>query len=572
MLATVRRFAAAFALFAVIVAGIACEAPRAVDPKAGGPKLVVLLMVDQMRGDFVDRYGFQWTSGLRRLVDQGAWYSRAAFPYATTVTCVGHATVSTGAVPATHGIVGNSWFDREAGRSTSCTGTSEATTISYGAPVGGGHSPWRLLVPTLSDELRAQKGTPGRVVTMSIKERTAIMMAGHQADAAVWFNGTAGNFVTSSVYTSAPVPFVAAAVAKRPLSADHGKVWTPTLPPQSYLYAEEGAGEKPGSYWTSRFPHELKGKSGAPDAQFYDAWANSPFADEYLGYLATEAVDALKLGQGDTTDFLGVSFSVLDAVGHDFGPTSHEAQDIMVRVDRTIGNLLAHLDRTVGAGNYVVALTGDHGASPIPEQAVALGLGGGRLDVAEVRNAATSALAAAFDAGKAGKYELRFQGGELIFEPPVLEKLRQNRAAAGAVAAAVRAVPGVAAVYFGDDLPLAVAAGDPVARAVLASRYPGRSGDMTVVPRPYWLFVTADGSPQPGSATSHGTPYAYDQRVPVILFGAGIAPGEYLANATPADVAPTLAHLCGVTLPRADGRVLFEALAPARRAAGAGGR
>lgn len=571
MLATPRRSAAALALVAVLVAGIACEAPRVADSRAGGPKLVVLLVADQMRGDFVERYGFQWTGGLRRLVDRGAWFSRAAYPYAATSTCVGHATISTGAVPATHGIVGNSWFDREAGRSTSCTGTSEATTISYGAPVGGGHSPSRLLVPTLSDELRAQKGKPGRVVTMSIKERTAIMFAGHRADAVLWFNGTAGNFVTSSAYTSAPVPFVAAALAKRPLSADHDKVWTPSLPAERYLYTDDGLGEKPAGYWTSRFPHELKGKGGTPDAQFYDAWANSPFADDYLGYLATEAVDALKLGQGETTDVLGVSFSVLDAVGHDFGPTSHEVQDVMVRLDRTIGSLLDHLDRTVGAGNYVVALAGDHGASPIPEQTVALGLGGGRLDVAEVRNAATNALAAAFDAGKAGKagkYEVRFQGGELIFEPPVLEQLRQNRAAAGAVAAAVRAVPGVAAVYFGDDLPLAVAAGDPVARALLASRYPGRSGDMAVVPRPYWLFVTADGSPQPGSATSHGTPYAYDQRVPVVLFGARVKPGEYLQAATPADVAPTLAYLCGITLPRADGRVLAEAVEPSAGPAG----
>ncbi len=565
MLATTRRFAVVFALIAVLVAGIACEAPPAADSKAAGPKLVVLLVVDQLRGDYVERYGSQWTSGLRRLVDRGAWFSRAAFPYAATATCVGHATVSTGAVPATHGIVGNSWFDRAAGRSTSCTADPEAQTISYGEPVAGGHSPWRLLVPTLADELRAQQAAPGRVVAISMKERAAIMPAGHRADAVVWFNGTAGNFVTSSAYTTEKVPFVTDALARRPVTADHGKVWTRTLPESSYLYTDDGLGEKPGRYWTSRFPHELKGKDGAPDSQFYSTWSSSPFADEYLGYLAVSAVDALKLGQGETKDFLSISFSVLDAVGHNFGPTSHEAQDVMIRVDRTIGSLLDHLDRTVGAANYVVALAGDHGASPIPQQAAALGLGGGRLDVAEVRNAATNALTAALGRGK---YEVRFQGGELIFEAPVLARLRQNRAAVDAVLASVRAVPGVAAAYFGDDLPLAAAAGDPVARAMFASRHLERSGDLAVLAKPYWLFVTADGTPQPGSATGHGTAYAYDQRVPVILFGARIKPGEYLQAATPADIAPTLAYLCGVTLPRADGRVLAEAVEPAARAAG----
>lgn len=562
MSAPTRRLAAAFSVALLVPAAVAYAAP------APPPRLVVLLVVDQMRGDFVERYGFQWNAGLRRLVDEGAWFREAAYPYAVTSTCVGHATISTGAFPASHGIVGNSWFDRAAGRSTSCTADPAVTTISYGAPVSGGHSPWRLLVPTLSDELRAQQGTPGRVATISLKERTAIMMAGHRADAVMWFNATAGSFVTSSAYAAAPVSFVADALARRPIAADHGKVWTRTLPEPSYLYSDDGLGEKPGSYWSARFPHELKGKSGAPDGQFYDAWTKSPYADEYLGYLAVSAIDALKLGQGTTTDFLGVSFSVLDSVGHQFGPTSHEAQDVLVRLDRTIGGLLAHLDRTVGAGRYVVALAGDHGASPIPEQAAALGLGGGRLDVTGLREAVAAALETAVGPGK---YEARFQGAEFIFEPRVRDRMEHDRAVVEAVRAAVRAVPGVAAAYFVTDLPAAAAAGDPVARALLANNYPGRSGDLAVVPKPYWLFVTADGTPQPGSATSHGTPYGYDQRVPVILFGSGVKPGEYLSDATPADIAPTLARLCGITLARRDGRVLAEALS-VREARAAGPR
>jgi arylsulfatase A-like enzyme len=237
-------------------------------------------------------------------------------------------------------------------------------------------------------------------------------------------------------------------------------------------------------------------------------------------------------------------------------------QDIMIRVDRTIGTILAHLDRTVGAGRYVVAFSADHGASPIPQQAAALGLDAGRLDVGAIRETASKALATALGPGQ---YAVRVQGGELILDPAVAEKLRRNPAAVEGVISALRAIPGVAAAYFGADLEAHTAAGDPLARATLLSFYPGRSGDIVVVPKPYWLFVSADGTPQPGSATSHGTAYSYDQRVPLMFLGAGIKPGEYLAAASPADIAPTLAFLCGVTLPRADGSVLADAIAPANR-------
>ena len=551
MRSVIRRAFAAAVLVLGTAAAYAAPAPP--------PKLVVLIVVDQMRGDYVARYGFQWTGGLRRLVDGGAWFRRAAYPYLTTVTCVGHATVSTGALPRTHGIVGNSWFDRESGRSVTCTADPKRTNVSYAAPVGGGESPWRLQTATLSDELRAQMPVPARVVTMSIKERTAIMLAGDRADAVTWFNPAAGGFVTSSAYTSAPVPFVAAFAKANPVTADFGKSWTRSLPENQYLYADAGVGEKPAAYWSAEFPHALKAKGDTPDGQFFEAWESSPFSDDYLGRLAIASVDALKLGQGSGTDFLGISFSALDLVGHDFGPASHEVQDTLVRLDRTLGALLAHLDRTVGAGNYVVAFTADHGAAPIPEQASAAAIDAGRLDSATVRQAAQKALEAAF---RPGEYPVRSQYSDLILPPDVVEKLRRDPRATDDVLRAIRAVPGVGAAFLAEQLDSHAAAGDRDARAALLSYYPGRSGDLIVMPKSYWFFVTADGSPQPGSATSHGTMYGYDQQVPVILYGAGIKPGEYARPVTPADIAPTLAYLCGVTLAHADGEVLSEALAP----------
>jgi predicted AlkP superfamily pyrophosphatase or phosphodiesterase len=555
MTAAARRAAAAIVL--MLTAAAVHAAP------AQPPTLVVVIVVDQMRGDYVQRYGFQWTGGLRRLVDGGAWFSRAAYPYLTTVTCVGHATISTGAVPRTHGIVGNAWFDRDLGRSVGCSVDPSLTTISYASPVAGGEGPSRIRAATLSDELRVQLPVPARVVTMSLKERSAIALAGHRADAVTWFNGTAGGFVTSSAYTSAPVPFVAAFTKANPMTADLGKVWTRMLPAGRYLFADAGTGEKPPSYWSAEFPHALKAKRDTPDAQFFEAWEASPFSDDYLGRLAIASVDALRLGQGKGTDFLGISFSALDLVGHDFGPTSHEVQDTLARLDRTIGGLLGHLDRTVGAGNYVVAVTADHGVAPIPEQAAALGIDAGRLDGALVRQAAETALASALGPGE---YVVRSQYSDLILEPDVVEKLRRDPRALDEVLRALRAVPGVAAAFFAEQLDSHAAAGDRHARAALLSYYPGRSGDFFVMPKPYWFFVAADGTAQPGSATSHGTMYGYDQRVPIILFGKGIKRGEYVRAVTPADIAPTLAYLCGVTLAHADGEVLGEALVPAAQA------
>jgi predicted AlkP superfamily pyrophosphatase or phosphodiesterase len=540
-----------------VAAALAAWAAAAEAQPARVPNLVVVLVVDQMRGDYIDRYGHQWTRGLHRLVTEGALFRRAAYPYANTVTCAGHATVSTGTLPATHGITGNSWFDRVQWKTVPCTATEGATAVSYGLPVARAHGPALLMAPTLADEMRAQLPGPTRVVTMSVKARSAIMLAGHRGDAVTWYDPAARGLVTSSAYTNEPVPFVAAFAKANPIDADFATPWTRALPVGRYLFEDEGAGEKPPTYWTRAFPHPFSGNVSADDA--WTAWEGSPRSDAYLGRLAIAAVDALKLGQGVGSDFLGISFSAVDGVGHDFGPKSHEVQDTLVRLDETIGALLSHLDRAVGPGRYVVALTGDHGAPIIPERSAADGFDAGRLRVRAVANAAQAGLQRALGPGE---YRIRQVYTELFVEPVVLEALRANPSAAETVVRALRAVPGVAASYFADTLDSHAAAGDRDARAALAGYVPGRSGDFIVQPRPNWFFVNDDGSAQPGDATSHGTPYVYDQQVPLVLFGRGIRPGEYLRQVTPADIAPTLALLCGVTLARPDGEVLTEAIAP----------
>jgi len=539
------------AIVATLLVAAAASAPMADAPPAGSrrPALVVILSVDQLRADYAERYGHQWTRGLRRLIDRGARFSEAAYPYMNTVTCAGHATIATGTFPAAHGIALNAWWDRSLGRQMFCTEDPRATNIGHGrAAASGGDSAWRLRVPTFADELRAQSGVPPRVVSLSLKARSAIMLAGQRADLVAWYGGESG-FVTSSAYTAAPVPFLSAFLASHPIEQDAGRVWDRARPVSDYLFEDDAEGEKPDAPWSRTFPHPLPGSPGAPAPGFHALWEDTPFADAYLGRLAAAAVEAFGLGRGRGTDYLAVSFSTLDLVGHAFGPRSHEVQDVLIQLDATVGALLEALDRQVGPDRYVVALTGDHGVSPIPEQMTALGVPAGRIDGRDIVARVNAVLEPFFGHGP---HVATLIYTDLYFRDGVFEKLVANPAAMRAVKDAIEATPGVLRALRADDIAAVRLGGDALALTALSSHAPGRSGDILIVPQPYFLNSTA--------ATTHGTGYRYDARVPVILAGPGIRPGEYLAPATPADIAPTLAHLVGITLPRPDGRVLREAL------------
>jgi len=551
-----RRLAAALLVVASATAllGAPPVQPARETPR---PALIVVLVVDQMRADYVDRYAHQWSHGLRRLLSGGASFGQAAYPYMNTVTCAGHATIATGAYPRAHGMILNEWWDRPTGTGVACTTDPAARPVPYDAPAGaqapdaGGDSAWRLRVPTLADELRAQLSLAPRIVSFSLKARSAIMLAGHRADAVTWLDD-ADRWVTSTAFASGPVPFVQRFVAANPVARDFDKVWTRALDERAYLFEDAGVGERPPVGWSTTFPHPLAGDNGGGSAaDQYTRWERSPFSDAYLGRLAEAAVDELGLGQGSGLDYLGVSFSALDRVGHPFGPTSHEVQDTLVGVDRTIGRLLDHLDRAVGPGRYVVALSADHGVSPIPEQMLAQGLSAGRIATREVVRQVEEVLEPWLGPGP---HVAAIRYTDLYFRPGVYARLRDMPSALNAVIKAIRAMPGVWRVYRSEDMRDANAAisNDPILRAVALSHDPDRSGDLLVVPQPYWIN-SAD-------AATHGTASLYDRHVPVVLYGAGIRPGEYLQPATPADIAPTLAFLAGVTLAAPDGRVLAEAL------------
>jgi predicted AlkP superfamily pyrophosphatase or phosphodiesterase len=527
----------AILLHGFVANGSAAHAQKPVTP---GPKLLVVIVVDQMRSQYLDDYRALFTRGVKRLVTQGAWYRQAAYPYLNTVTCVGHSTIGTGTFPYRHGMILNAWYDRETKRSPACTEDSSATGFSFSGlkPVEG-DSAKRLMQPTLGEHVR--KARQGRVVALSLKPRSTMPVAGREADAIAWFDDR-GGWMTSLAY-GPPSAALQKFITANPISADAVKVWEKSLPAESYQFTDDAPEEHPVVGWGRTFPHPMSQQEDKAATGFFTRWQRSPYSDEYLGRMAQAMVDALRLGQGPGVDFLSVSFSTLDGVGHAYGPRSHEVQDTLVRLDATLGRLLDHLDARVGRNGYVLALSADHGVSDIPEQTT----DGGRIANSTVRAALQKILESALGPGD---HVAATQYTDLYLSTAAADRARQDDALRKALIDALRALPGVQQAFYGPDLASADARGskDPLIRAAALGYYPGRSGDLILVPRRHWITSTA--------ATTHGTLNDYDQRVPVIVFGAGVTPGTYDEPATPADIAPTLGAAAGIVLGDVDGRVL----------------
>lgn len=538
----------------LLAASSPAEARQPASP--GSPALLVLVVVDQMRAEYLTRYGARWSGGLRRLIDEGAHYEQTFYPYLNTVTCVGHATLATGALPKTHGIILNQWYRRDSGRTRSCTFDASVRTVVYsGTADGEGHSAEQLRVPTLAERLRAR--WPGsRAVSLSLKPRSAIMMAGRGATSVTWVGN--GGWQSSTAFSPGPLPGIARSVAARSIDADRPAVWERLRDAASYPGLDDGPGERPEHGWTSQFPHPLV-PPGATPADFLELWQQSPYADESLGAMAVSAIDDFQLGQRGVVDFLGVSFSATDLVGHDFGPDSHEVQDTLARLDLTFGALLKALDARVGRDRYVLALSADHGVATVPEVAAAAGHSAGRVPLGVVRATVDKALGAL----GAGPHVARVEYTEIY----LAEATRAKATIADIEPAlrALRAMPGVAAALWTPDLDRTTGVAPALLTAVRASHVPDRSGDITIVPALNWILVPGSDAAG-GTGTTHGSLNPYDQHVPLVFLGAPFAPGRYQAPATPADAAPTLAATVGLVMTGVEGRPLTAGARPARPA------
>jgi predicted AlkP superfamily pyrophosphatase or phosphodiesterase len=500
-------------------------------PASRRPKLVLTIVVDQFRYDYLTRFRASYSKGLARLLTQGAVFTNAYYDHVPTVTAIGHSTVLTGATPSMSGIVGNDWFERETGKRV--TSVSDPTATLLGGS-GAGSSPGRLLVSTVGDELKmALAPGPVKVIGVSLKDRAAILPAGHMADAAYWFDPASGNWVSSSYYFDRLPDWVEAVNRARPADCYLGREWKP-------------ADAKPGVAPFTKL-------STKADKAFYSAIESSPFANDMIETFVEAAVTHEQLGRrAGATDLLSVSFSANDYVGHAFGPDSAQVRDVSIATDRVFGKLFDYLDKQIGMANILVVFTADHGVAPVPEEMARLRMPGGRLTGAAIFETIQNALNARFGEGK---WIAGYSGPSPYFNR---ELIRQKGLAEDDVervaADALRTLPEVFRAYTREQLRRGQTRNDLIDRRVENSFYEPRAPDVTFVLRPFVIVSE-------GSGTSHGAPFTYDSHVPIVFMGRGIRPGFYDRNVIVNDIAPTLATLLDVQIPAGSvGRVLDEAL------------
>jgi hypothetical protein len=516
--------------FAVAACLLACAMPtHSSSPPSDPPRLIVILAGDQLRYDYTTRFASDFTSGFRRLLDEGAVFTNAHLDHYPTVTAVGHSTLLSGAPPSISGIVGNDWYDRSEGRNVTSVEDPETTLLGLGEGGGerNGSSPHRLLVSTLADEVKL--AIPGsRAVGVSFKDRGAILPVGRSADLAFWWHTGTGTFVTSTWY------------------AEEMPAWA----------AKFNAGN-PADRWVGREWRALDGGAvlatlpDKPGPDYYEAVYGSPFGNELLESFAEAALEALDLGRGEGTDILTVSFSSNDAVGHADGPFAETVRDLTLQTDRVVGRLLGAIDRRVGLDHTIVVLTSDHGVSPVPEQLNDRRMPGGRLQRAELVAAAKRALVDAYGPGQ----WIEGRAGSALYLNRTLIALKRldPEDVERTVARGVEKLAPVWRAYTRNQLREGHVPPDPWSRRVLLSFNSERSGDVDILLEPYWMAGER--------GTTHGTPYSYDTHIPLVLMGPGIRAGRYDATVALNDLAPTLATLLGVETPSgSSGRALSEVL------------
>jgi len=539
---------------AVLLAAMApMSIPAAAKPAK--PKLLLFIVVDQFRYDYLIRFRDGYKGGITRFLRDGAVFADARYPQMPTVTAVGHSTVLTGATPSVSGIAGNNWLERDpvipskvacpmatppasepASRNKSTEATfDESTCLVGGSASLNGSSPRRLLVNTLGDELK-MAGRQSKVIGISLKSRAAILPSGHMADAAYWFESS--KFVTSTYYMNALPEWAQAFNASSRFASLQDADWMP-------IDAKPGA--QP--LCSMKGPRETnEGRIRACDS--FDA---TPFANSLLEDFAETVIENEKLGTHGDTDILTVSFSANDILGHRVGPDAPEIRDISIRTDEAIGKLLAFAGQKLGKGAILAVFTADHGVAPAPKVNNARKMPGGWIDPADIAKAINAALSEQF--GPANWLLPEYNGVYLNYDSEAAKKVPPADLRRAAAEAASK-VPHIARVFTKDDL---IHGMEPADRAVALGYYAGRSGDIVLVPEPYFMFGGKTAAAYQG-ATTHSTPYSYDAHVPLILMGEGIKPGTYYQPVLVNDLAPTLAAVLEVETPSgSSGRILSEA-------------
>ncbi len=539
------------------------------------PRLVVLISIDQFRADYLARFsdlflpveGPQGVGGFRWLMERGAYHTDAHHDHYPLFTGPGHSIHFTGAPPYKTGIVGNEWFDREMNAVRYCVQDPKSPLVGAADPDGKrGISPITLRTSTVGDELKMATGGQGKVWGLALKDRAGVLMAGHLADGVLWFDEETSAWISSRFYfKSGQLPdWVTSWNVAKKIDPFFGKTWNLSVPPAAlkrlWTPRNEFANPRPGL--GKAFPHPITGGLDKPGKAFYAAFESTPYANEYVLETAEELIRREKLGQDAIPDILAINLSTNDYIGHSFGPDSPEALDVTVQSDRQISRFFRFLGKAVPGGlqNVTIVLTADHGVSPMVEEMAKAGLptAGGYQEKA-LTDAVKAALDKAYGPGDWLKALSEFN---LYLDVDSLRQKGIEPAKAEEVAAeALRRQPGIYAAYTRDQIVEGRVPDTDIGHRVMLGFHPKVSGDVVIVLDPYTVTNYSGGSVVKG--TTHGTTYAYDTSVPLILAGARIKPGRYTQRVSTLDIAPTLSELLGVLQPSGcEGHVLSPALKP----------
>lgn len=516
------------------------------------PKLVVGVVVDQMRNDYIDLF---WThyedNGFKRLVNNGFRFKNNHFNYIPTKTAVGHTSIYTGTVPENHGIIANSWYDKKSSRMTYCTEDSTVSSIGTTANTGK-MSPRKMLTTTITDENRISTQLRSKTIGIALKDRGAILPAGHTANAAYWFHGEdEGRWISSSYYMDT-LPQWVQQFNESNKAQSYLKEWDTLYPISSYIES----GDDKNNYelgfkgrTNATFPYDLKKLS--KDNKNLEIIRTTPYGNDLTTDFALAAIEGEELGQGDETDFLTISYSSTDYIGHNFGVNSKEIEDTYIRLDKNIATLLSFLDAKLGKDNYIIFLTADHAGVHVPAYLKSLGVPAGYFDAKELRKSLEDFTEKEFGEKRLisnVSNEQVFLNKHLINEKDIDEDKMLKE-----LANYILSFDYVHQVYTRTQLK-----DRDYTRGVAALLKNGfnhkRSGDILYVLEPSVITYRAQGS-------THGSGYTYDTHVPLLFYGQNIKKGYTTKRSEIVDIAPTISFLLGISLPNsAVGKPLYDIL------------
>ena len=498
------------------------------------PKLVVIVVIDQFRGDYLERYRDQWgEGGFRLFLDHGANFSDCNYDYANTRTAPGHATLLTGTYSNGHGIMANEWWDPEKKRRVSSV-EDDATKLVGISSTGPGASPHNLLADTLGDELKLATQGKSRVFGVALKDRAAILPAGFAGDGAYWIDQKTGTWMTSTYY--------------RPELPKWAQDFNDSKRAEKYL--NQDWKDSDGKILRSTKPVDGRASS------FYELVGSTPFANDYEFEFAKELITYEKLGNGAATDLLVVSLSANDILGHKVGPDSPEMQAMALAMDRQMASFFEFLGHQMGLANVWIALSADHGVAPVPAVAAKLRLPAASISVDKMRTQVNSALSSRFARTAEYVREIDYPLAWLNSDSFAAVKVKEEDAER-AVGEALKQA-GMRGYYTRSQLERGDVPNTETGLKYLHSYSPLGGWYVLGVPVPYTVGVS--------SGTDHASPYTYDTHVPLAFYGLPFQPGTYRSHAEPVDLAATLASLLGINAPsHAIGRVLTEALPASRR-------